>query len=213
MEDDAPPAERRYPLSKTKMSKTPSWVMLGFLLGAAFVAALPPLRKGRAVEPVEIRRVESAKPLAPREPGPLSTIEAVFDEWGKHAVWSDDYTEVALWNLQDRAFTDFYAVRRLGDTLYFRTIPAFTRRIIERGKPMPDSPLQFTESEAQYNEWRQYGRTERPADRDLKPVMTRTRSTPAVPILEGPETRTAPPTLEKIMPSLELTPKKEEDKR
>jgi hypothetical protein len=34
-------------------------------------------------------------------------------------VWSDDVTEVALWSSADNGFTDFYEVRRVGDTYYF----------------------------------------------------------------------------------------------
>src|SRR5688572_30717624 len=99
MDDDERKAEQRYPLSTSKMSKTPSWIMLGFLLGAAFVAALPPLRKRQPAPPPEasgFKAAEPAKKREPREPPQLTTIEAVFATWGKHAVWADDVTEVAL---------------------------------------------------------------------------------------------------------------------
>ena len=163
MEDDEPKPEKGYPISTAKMSKTPSWVMLGFLLGAVFVAALPPLRKKPAPETVAFRAVEPQKPVGPQEPARLTTIEDVFATFGTEAVWSDDLTEVALWNVNEKAFTDFYEVKRAGGTYYFRTIPRLTRRIIERGKPKPESPLQFTETEEQYREWHKYGRSERPA--------------------------------------------------
>jgi len=178
MEDDEPKPEKRYPLSASKMSKTPSWIMLGFLLGALFVAALPPLGRKPAPEPTAFKAVEPPPPRTPREPPALTTIEDVFAIWGQHAVWSDDITEVALWNDRDKAFADFYEVRRIGEIQYFRTIPKLTRRIIERGKPIPESPLKFTETEEQYREWRQYGRTERPAERDA-PVRPSTAPPPA----------------------------------
>jgi hypothetical protein len=166
MDDDEAKPEKHYPLSASKMSKTPSWIMLGFLLGAIFVAALPPLRRPAARETVAFKAVEPPKPSTPREPPQLTTIEAVFEEWGKkYAVWSDDTTEVALWNDREKAYSDYYEVRRFGDTLYFRTILRLTRRIINRGKPMPESPLLFTETEEQYREWQSYGRSERPAER------------------------------------------------
>ena len=38
MDEDTPKPEKRYPLPASKLSKTPSWIMLGFLLGAIFVA-------------------------------------------------------------------------------------------------------------------------------------------------------------------------------
>ena len=149
MDDDEQKPEKNYPLSTSKMSKTPSWIMLGFLLGAVFVAALPPLRKKPAPETVALRAIEPARPAAPREPGPLTTIEGVFAEWDKHAVWSDDVTEVAMWNIGEKAYADFYEVRRIGGVFYFRTIPRLTRRVIARGKHPSESPLQFTESEEQ----------------------------------------------------------------
>jgi hypothetical protein len=166
MDDDEPKPEKAYPISTAKMSKTPSWIMLGFLLGAAFVAALPPLRKQPAPEVATMRAVAPPKPAEPRDPPQLTTIEAVFAEWGKHAVWSDDVTEVALWNSRDKAYTDFYEVRRIGDAYYFRTIPRLTRRILSRGKPIPESPLLFTETQEQYREWQAYGRSERPMERE-----------------------------------------------
>jgi hypothetical protein len=204
MEDDEPKPPKQYPISSSKMSKTPSWIMLGFLLGAAFVASLPPLRK-KPPEPVTFKAVEPAKQTGPRTPPQLTTIEAVFAVWGRHAVWSDDVTEVAMWNLEDNAFTDFYEVRRIGGVYYFRTISQLTRRIITHGKPLPsECPLQFTESEEQYREWHSYGRAERPVEHDTRPRPTFTAPpAPApidrsikvtVPSLSSPEsTRSAPP--------------------
>ena len=63
-----------------------------------------------------VRGAEIVKSAAPRQPQPISTIEAVFEEWGSHAIWVDDTTEVALWNSADRDFTDYYEVRRFGKT-------------------------------------------------------------------------------------------------
>jgi hypothetical protein len=204
MEDDEPKSEKTYPLSTAKMSKTPSWIMLGFLLGAGFVVALPPLRKKAAPEPAAFKAIEPVRSAEPREAPQLTTIEAVFTEWGKLAVWSDGVTEVAQWNSRDQAFTDFYEVRRIGSEFYFRTISQLTRRVIARGKPIPECPLQFTETEEQYQEWRQHGRTERSAERDLRPPPEPRRSNPAAPQVEG--IRVAPPTFEKIGPSLEAPP-------
>ena len=179
MEDDEPRPEKPYPVSTAKMSKTPSWIMLGFLLGAAFVAALPPLRNKPMPERATIRPVEKARPEGPKEPPQLMIIEAVFAEWGQHAVWSGDVTEVALWNVREKAYNQFFEVRRTGDAYYFRTIPRLTRRIISRGKPLPDSPLQFTESEEQYAEWHSYGRTERPVERQPRPQPSTPPPAPA----------------------------------
>ncbi len=147
------PAEPR-----PKMSMTPSWVMLGFVLGALFVVALPPSKEAPA--PVAAPRpVETPRKLPPPR---LTTIEAVFAAWGEHAVWDDDMTEVALWDTEKSRFSEVYEVRRVGEKIYFRTIPRLTRRVINHGKPLPlECPLQFTETEERYREWLEHGRTER----------------------------------------------------
>jgi len=181
MADDESSRETRSASPAAKLSKTPSWVMLGFILGAVFVAALPPWRQPPPPEATPGPAPEPARnPPASREPAPLTTIEAVFAEWQRHAVWSDDTTEVALWNIREKAFTDFYEVRRLGDALYFRTIPKLTRRVLTHGKPLPESPLQFTETEEQYQEWREHGRSERPASQDLRPRIQTTPIDPTI---------------------------------
>jgi hypothetical protein len=157
-ESDAPDTPERE--SPPKMSMTPSWVMLGFVLGAVFVWALPPLKKAPPLPPRTPPTI-SAPPKVATTPPQLSTIEAVFYKWGDNAVWHNDTTEVALWNTETETFDDFYEVRRLSGALYFRTIPSLSRRIINRGKPVPECPLQFTETEEQYREWLEHGRSER----------------------------------------------------
>jgi hypothetical protein len=149
--------------SVAKMSKVPSWVMLGFVLGALSVLLFPrakPSAPAAAAAPVLV----AEPPSAPRAPGPLSRIEAVFERFGEGAVWSDNVTEVAMWDSTTERYADFYEIRRVEGNLYFRTIPALTRRVIARGKPQPDSPLQFTETEDQYREWYEHGRIERPIE-------------------------------------------------
>lgn len=159
--DDNPP-EKNYPLSPARMSKTPSWIMLGFVLGALCVLAFPKRTPKPAAAPSPPVVAVAAAPSEPREPPPLSRIETLFEIWGQHAVWADDRTEVAMWDTKEERFADFYEVRKMDGKLYFRSIPALTRRVIARGKPMPESPLQFTETEEQYQEWREYGRRENP---------------------------------------------------
>lgn len=149
--------------SVSKMSKIPSWMMLGFVLGALSVLLFPK-SKPTAAAPAPVPVVAAEAPAAPRVPGPLSRIEAVFERFGEGAVWSDNTTEVALWDPASERYADFYEIRRVEGNLYFRTIPALTRRVIARGKPQPDSPLQFTETEEQYREWYEHGRIERPIE-------------------------------------------------
>ena len=153
MDDDEPLRRKEYPLSPAKMSKTPSWIMLGFVLGALTVVALLPRLQKRSAPAFEPRRVEFAKPAAPRQPQPLLKIEAVFGLWGDYALWSDDdTTEVALWNDEHREFSDFYEVRRDAKTYYYRTITRLTRRIFMPPNLPPDCPLRFTEPKDRYVE-------------------------------------------------------------
>lgn len=187
MDDEAPRRRETRP-SPAKMSKTPSWIMLGFVLGALFVVALPPRKPAAGPAP---RVLEFAKPAPPREAQPLSTIEAVFEEWGGYAVWFDDTTEVALWNGAYRDFTDCYEVRRFRDGYYFRTIPALTRRTLAHGQIPPDCPLRFTETEEQYREWLERGRIDRPAERRLRPAADQPRH----PAVDNTVPRIAPPDL------------------
>lgn len=188
MDDEPESPEGNYPLTRStpKMSKTPSWVMLGFVLGALFVYAL--MRRNESATPptVAVRFVDPPKPAGPREPPLLTEVEAVFDVWSEHAVWFGDTTEVAYWNKRERRFSDFFEVRRIAGVYYFRSIPELTRRIIRHGKELPDSPLQFTETEEQYREWLEHGRRERPVERELAPLP---RPAPARP----PKASVSPP--------------------
>jgi hypothetical protein len=130
-------------------SMTPSWVMLGFAAGVLFMWLL------RAT-------VDEASPPEPPVPEPpparVSTppkpmeIEAVFEQYGEYARWANDLTEVVLWNRGAQEVIDRFEIRRVGDTLYFRTIPQLTRRVLNHGVP-DNLPIQFTETEAQYQQW------------------------------------------------------------
>jgi len=145
MDEDIPPTEPR----PSKPSQIPSWVSLGFVLGALFVLALPRRQSGTPPAP---QPEPSAEPLAVRTPPQLTTIEAVFAEWGGHAAWSNDTTEVALWNSEDKGYTDCYEVMRAGGNYSFRTIPRLTRPVLSHGVPN-ESPLEFTETEQQRQQW------------------------------------------------------------
>ena len=179
MDDESNQPPSQYPLSGSgpKLSKTPSWVMLGFVLGALFIYAM--MRRDEPVAAVPVRFVEAPKAVPPRRPMLLTTIEAVFSVWGEHAKWTEDRTEVALWNKEERKFSDLYEVRRIAGGFYFRSIPELSRRIIRHGKELSGSPLQFTETEEEYREWLEHGRTERRAE--IEPARTPLRVTPTAP--------------------------------
>lgn len=207
MEDESDAPQSHYPMpgSAAKLSKTPSWVMLGFLLGAFFVYAWMRREQEAVPSSVAVRIVEAPRPAEPRSAPVLTTIEAVFDQWREHAVWFENTTQVALWSKADRAFSDFYEVRRIGGLEYFRSIPELTRRVIRHGRELPESPLQFTETEEQYQEWREHGRTERRAEGPAAPA--RPRPAPAPGQVRAPSSepvRVPPPALPP--PSLPASP-------
>jgi len=172
MDEEAPPDKK-----PEKPSQIPSWVTLGFILGALFVLARQHTPSDETVERSLPRRAGSLGAgggaqdgagdgggglganretpsfrRAPVRPN-LSTIEDVFAVHGHYAVWEGDTTEVALWN-QDTKSWDWYEVLRLGGNVYFRTIPQRTRPELTHGVPKGGGfPLAFTESEQQHEEW------------------------------------------------------------
>jgi len=140
MDDDTPTESR--PPSPAKMSMTPSWVMLGFVLGAFFVWALPEPEKTPPTPPARLERAPEQTMPAARLPR-LTDVEAVFAQWDRYAIWDNDATEVAYWNEETNSFSNFFEVLRVGDRLFFRSIPKLTRPLIKRGVEA-HSPLLFT---------------------------------------------------------------------
>lgn len=137
-----------------KPSQIPSWVMVGFVLGALFVIVLPPRRLTQA-PPAPPPRPAPVAPAPPRKLQ-LTTVESVFEVWQKYAVWDNDRTEIALWNSDDKAYSDCYEVVRMGDVFYYRSIPRLTRPVLTHGlSDDPNPPLLFTETEAQRQVWLQ----------------------------------------------------------
>jgi hypothetical protein len=139
------------PPAKPKPSQVPSWVMLGFVLGALFVAALPS-RTPVAAAPPSTADDAAVKPARPAPAPQITTIEAVFAAWDKYAVWSNDTTQVALWSPDTMSYSDCYEVLKTGDGYFFRTIAKLTRPVLTHGV-VEESPLQFTETPRQRQEW------------------------------------------------------------
>ncbi|MEI8088339.1 MAG: hypothetical protein WCG63_01970 [Opitutaceae bacterium] len=127
----------------------PSWVMLGFIVGVLFVWALPNRQSASA----------SALPVAPslevQATSRVTTIEAVFAEWGHFAAWHQDRTEIALWNSETQAFSDCYEVLRNDGAFYFRSITRLTHPQLTHGPQanLENCPIQFTETAAQRSAW------------------------------------------------------------
>jgi hypothetical protein len=140
MDDDTPTEPQ--PPRPAKMSMTPSWVMLGFVLGAFFVWALPEPEKTPPSPPARVERAPEQTMPASRLPR-LTDVEAVFAQWDRYAIWDNDATEVAYWSEETRSFSNFFEVLRLGDRLFFRSIPKLTRPLVKRGVEAR-SPFLFT---------------------------------------------------------------------
>jgi hypothetical protein len=136
MDEDSPTPE-----PEGKPSQVPSWLTLGFALGAVFVMALPK-------HPTEAP-MDAAMPAPPAlkaaAPARITTIEAVFADWGKYAQWSGATTQVGLWNPETKSYSDFYEVVRMGDVLFFRSIPALTAPVVSGGIPQ-ECPLEFAQA-------------------------------------------------------------------
>jgi hypothetical protein len=138
---DDEPNELRPP-KREQLSKTPSWIMLGIVLGAAFVLAWP-RKPTLPAPPPEIVTPSAPKPSGPPTIERATFFEGVFAELSHNAVWQDETTEVAFWNAELKAFSECYEVLRYGDKFYFRSIPHLTRPVLTEGVST-DSPLQFT---------------------------------------------------------------------
>ncbi|MBK9991533.1 MAG: hypothetical protein IPP19_12545 [Verrucomicrobia bacterium] len=139
--------------SREKLSTTPSWIMVGFIIGAMFAYGVqrevarrnqltPPPPPAPA--PVKVEPQKSAAAIKDR--ASLAAIENVFTQYESQAVWRHDITEVALWNAETNKFSEFFEVMRSGEYYYYRTLPHLTRPVI-RHNVNPDLPLRFTEPE------------------------------------------------------------------
>ncbi|MFT3782837.1 MAG: hypothetical protein QM790_12575 [Nibricoccus sp.] len=141
------------PSSKPKLSTAPSWVMVGFVIGALFSwgvqreLARRHLEAAPAAPPPVSAPVETPKsPAVMKERASLVAVENIFAQYGSNAVWRNDITEFALWNAETNKFSECFEAVRTGELLHFRTISHLTRPVI-RPNPVPDAPIRFTEPE------------------------------------------------------------------
>ena len=131
--DESPPVPRPKP------SKIPSWIMLGFILGALFVWALPRREPATVTVPPPAPAKSAAAPALPPR---LTDVEAVFAKWGTHALWANDVTYVVMWDTESLSYRDAFEVLRNGDNLFFRSVPRPRGMRALEGIPQ-NSPLQF----------------------------------------------------------------------
>jgi hypothetical protein len=136
--DEDSPYEGKRSSSPAAMSKVPSWISVGLVIGVLIGFAVQP-----APKPPEVKIVEVVKNVP--QPVRFPVAEAVFEAYRSFAAWrDDDTTEIALWNPDTKHYTDFFEVRRVGDLTYFRTIPHLTRQLIDYGSELPaNAPIRF----------------------------------------------------------------------
>jgi hypothetical protein len=147
--------ENTPPVPRMRLSKTPSWITLGFLLGALFVWTLPRPEKNRDT----VLSTDVAPRVVQLERPKLTEVEAVFAEWERYAVWKNGTTQIAMWDTEKRSYSIFYEVLRSNDEYYFRSIPRLTRPLLTRGVPS-EAPLQFAETEESRRAWIEHGQYE-----------------------------------------------------
>jgi hypothetical protein len=127
--------------SPASMSKVPSWISLGVVIGVLIGFAVQP-----KPQPPQVKIVEVTKTVP--QPNPIPTVEAIFamPEWRSKAVWrDDDTTQIAVWNPDTKQLTDFYEVKRIGEHYYFRSIDRLTRELMNYGDELPSTaPIRFT---------------------------------------------------------------------
>jgi len=169
-DDPLPGQKLPRPPAVKQLSKTPSWIMLGFVIGAAAVLSLPrspevvyvPVADESAGPPTALLH-QSPFVATPLQEPDFTILEAVFTEWQNYAVWDGDVTEIALWDSELGQYARFYEVLRApareggagsggAITFYYRSIPALTRPVLTHGVSA-SAPLLFTEPDVLRQAW------------------------------------------------------------
>ena len=145
----------RPPPPREKLSKTPSWIMVGFVAGCLFAYTVQQELARRDAEalarktPPPAPAETPAKPIEPPRSAPylgLNDMEAIFRGSLAGVVWENDLTEVAMWNPSTQKFSELLEVMRSGEYFYFRAIPTLTRPLISPNVE-PGVLLRYTEPE------------------------------------------------------------------
>jgi hypothetical protein len=170
-EDDLPPVPRE------KLSKTPSWIMVGFVVGCVFAYVVdrelerrnpkPPVAQPAAKQTPQAQTIAPATPPAMRLS--LNEVDAIFRQATDDAVWEHDLTQIALWNPLTQKFSDLVEVMRSGEYFYYRPLSRLTRPLIT-AQAEPGVLILFTETEADREKrLEQIPRIFRPAPPKLTP--------------------------------------------
>ncbi len=150
---------------REKASKIPSWIMVGFTLGAlTFYTVSDYLRPAKKdTPPPALPESAPATPAAPAQntdtPAPkpddeqinLFSMDAVFRKWAVNAQWEYNTAQVVFWSPADKKYSVPVEVLRYGSEgdweYYYRPIEKITRPLV-RAPAYSDVPVLFTENEA-----------------------------------------------------------------
>ena len=143
MPDPKPPRE--------SLSKVPSWIMLGAVIGAILTVTVQRRWAGEPPPPEEPKAVQTAVEQPPElKPADvhmsLLKMEEIFALHSDRALFRHGFTEVAFWNELTNEYTIFVEILKSGDDFYFRNIPALTRPLNDRVNDAK-IPVRFTETE------------------------------------------------------------------
>ena len=145
------------PQENNKPSQIPSWVMVGFVLG---VLTMWGFQSSEDSEPAAAEATANATPETSTSGAPtenplmqdgkpsIEMVQRLFSGLREWAFWTDDRTEIAVWNATTSGFTDHFEIIRGDDRDYFRAIPRFSRLPLEGYGP-EHSPILFTETAEQ----------------------------------------------------------------
>lgn len=190
------PAQAPQP-SRDKLSKVPSWIMLGVVLGGIGFygvqgffeerrekkqARPPPPAASIPARPASAPEDAGAgNPPAPAKNDPhmsLFAIDAVFRAHGASAVWEHDLTELVLWNPATQSYSTGVEVLRSGDTYYYRLLDRLTRPVLTEGVD-PNAPIRLTEP-ASYQERRRQQRQDMWRSRPSAPASLLPATPPTI---------------------------------
>jgi hypothetical protein len=180
-------------MSAPSRSLAPLWLTLGFAAGLAF--GWGAFRNAAA--PVAAKTASPAAPdrtEIPVNAGTLRAVEQVFQRWGGYAAWERDVTEIAAWDARRKRHSDFYEVRRHDGKLYFRSLAALTRPVIDHGVSTT-MPVAFTEPQWMRDQFYR----EHP---DYDPATAPRMDLPPRPPERYPDTSTIPTPTDTVTPSL-----------
>jgi hypothetical protein len=173
------PAQAPQP-SREKLSKVPSWIMLGAVLGGVgfygaqgFIEEQRGKKQGPKTPPAASAparpATDAAAPAAEKHDAQLSlfAIDAVFRAYGAGAIWEYDLTEIVLWNPETGGYDVAVEVLRNGDTYHYRLLDRLSRPVLTEGID-PNAPIRLTEP-ASYLERRKQQRLDAWRSRPLVP--------------------------------------------